>query len=210
MPQNNNDIWTFLHRSAIIVTIIAGIISPIVAVLTFLEIKPFQTQQKTTLPSPEQTPSQPKSETLPSSPEQTPSQPKSETLPSSPEQTPSQPKSETLPSSPEQTPSQPKSETLPSSPEQTPSQPKSETLPSSPEQTPSQPKSETPERPTQDSTLTRPPDRTAPRVDRKKAMLVKALTGHSSDVLSVAIAPDGKTLVSGSSDKTIKIWQAGP
>ncbi|MBC6476538.1 MAG: hypothetical protein GDA56_00750 [Hormoscilla sp. GM7CHS1pb] len=43
----------------------AGIISPIVAVLTFLEIKPFQTQQKTTLPSPEQTPSQPKSETLP-------------------------------------------------------------------------------------------------------------------------------------------------
>ena len=95
--------------------------------------------------------------------------------------------------------------TLPS-PEQTPSQPKSETLPSSPEQTPSQPKSETPERPTQDSTPTRPPDPPTPRVDTEKAMLVKTFTGHSDYVYSVAIAPDGKTLVSGSSDGTIKIW----
>ncbi|MGK7900597.1 MAG: hypothetical protein AB4352_04120, partial [Hormoscilla sp.] len=63
MSRNNNDIWTFLHRFAIIVGIIAGIITPTIAVLTFLGIKPFQTQPKTTLPSPEQTPSQPKSET---------------------------------------------------------------------------------------------------------------------------------------------------
>ena len=30
--------------------------------------------------------------------------------------------------------------------------------------------------------------------------------GHSSSVSSVAIAPDGKTIVSGSYDKTIKVW----
>ncbi|OCR01371.1 hypothetical protein BCD67_23240 [Oscillatoriales cyanobacterium USR001] len=36
--------------------------------------------------------------------------------------------------------------------------------------------------------------------------LVKTLTGHSDLVRSVAISPDGQTLVSGSLDKTIKIW----
>ncbi|WP_193196502.1 serine/threonine-protein kinase [Nostoc sp. MG11] len=33
-----------------------------------------------------------------------------------------------------------------------------------------------------------------------------ALKGHSSDVNSVAFAPDGKTLASGSDDRTIKLW----
>jgi WD40 repeat protein len=35
---------------------------------------------------------------------------------------------------------------------------------------------------------------------------IKTITGHSQLVLSVAISPDGLTLVSGSRDKTIKIW----
>jgi len=36
--------------------------------------------------------------------------------------------------------------------------------------------------------------------------LVHTLKGHSSSVYSVAISPDGQTLASGSSDKTIKLW----
>ena len=35
---------------------------------------------------------------------------------------------------------------------------------------------------------------------------LKTLSGHSDTVWTVAISPDGKTLVSGGSDKTIKIW----
>jgi WD40 repeat protein len=35
---------------------------------------------------------------------------------------------------------------------------------------------------------------------------VRTLTGHSNVIQSVAISPDGKTVASGSSDKTIKIW----
>ena len=37
--------------------------------------------------------------------------------------------------------------------------------------------------------------------------VVHTLTGHSDEVASVAITPDGLTLVSGSDDSTIKIWQ---
>ncbi|MTJ35092.1 PDZ domain-containing protein [Dolichospermum sp. UHCC 0260] len=37
--------------------------------------------------------------------------------------------------------------------------------------------------------------------------LLQTLTGHSDTVYSVAYSPDGQTLASGSSDKTIKIWQ---
>ncbi len=36
--------------------------------------------------------------------------------------------------------------------------------------------------------------------------LQRNLTGHSNSVTSVAISPDGRTLVSGSSDNTIKVW----
>ncbi|MCM0592588.2 MAG: WD40 repeat domain-containing protein [Gloeotrichia echinulata IR180] len=37
--------------------------------------------------------------------------------------------------------------------------------------------------------------------------LKSTLTGHSDAVGSVAISPDGQTLVSGSRDGTIKIWR---
>ena len=34
-------------------------------------------------------------------------------------------------------------------------------------------------------------------------------SAHSDKVTSVAFSPDGKTIVSGSNDKTIKVWDAG-
>ena len=34
-------------------------------------------------------------------------------------------------------------------------------------------------------------------------------SAHSGSVFSVAFSPDGKTIVSGSNDKTIKVWDAG-
>ena len=34
-------------------------------------------------------------------------------------------------------------------------------------------------------------------------------SAHSDLVRSVAFSPDGKTIVSGSNDKTLKVWDAG-
>ena len=34
-------------------------------------------------------------------------------------------------------------------------------------------------------------------------------SAHSREVMSVAFSPDGKTIVSGSVDKTLKVWDAG-
>ena len=34
-------------------------------------------------------------------------------------------------------------------------------------------------------------------------------SAHSNWVYSVAFSPDGKTIVSGSKDKTLKVWDAG-
>ena len=33
------------------------------------------------------------------------------------------------------------------------------------------------------------------------------LQGHTEAVMSVAFSPDGKSLVSGSNDKTVKVWK---
>jgi WD40 repeat protein len=41
---------------------------------------------------------------------------------------------------------------------------------------------------------------------RDKSALIRTLEGHSSSVGSVAITPDGTKIVSGSADKTIKVW----
>ena len=38
---------------------------------------------------------------------------------------------------------------------------------------------------------------------------VEKQSAHSDSVNSVAFSPDGKTIVSGSSDVTIKVWDAG-
>ena len=34
-------------------------------------------------------------------------------------------------------------------------------------------------------------------------------SAHSDWVMSVAFSPDGKTIVSGSTDNTLKVWHAG-
>jgi|TARA_B110001469_G_scaffold119266_1_gene126720 WD40 repeat protein len=38
---------------------------------------------------------------------------------------------------------------------------------------------------------------------------VEKQSAHSNVVKSVAFSPDGATIVSGSQDKTIKVWDAG-
>ncbi|MFM6322971.1 MAG: WD40 repeat domain-containing protein, partial [Microcystis panniformis] len=38
---------------------------------------------------------------------------------------------------------------------------------------------------------------------------IRTLKGHEGTVKSVNFSPDGKTLVSGSEDKTIKLWYLG-
>jgi WD40 repeat protein len=38
---------------------------------------------------------------------------------------------------------------------------------------------------------------------------VEKQSAHSDGVSSVAFSPDGTTIVSGSYDKTIKVWDAG-
>ena len=46
----------------------------------------------------------------------------------------------------------------------------------------------------------------APKPCTQSWKCVRTLSGHSNVIQSVAISPDGKTLASGSSDKTIKVW----
>ena len=40
-------------------------------------------------------------------------------------------------------------------------------------------------------------------------MLSEKTNAHSSYVMSVAFSPDGTKIVSGSADKTIKVWDSG-
>ena len=43
----------------------------------------------------------------------------------------------------------------------------------------------------------------------KLEMLSEKTNAHSNWVMSVAFSPDGTKIVSGSHDKTIKVWDAG-
>jgi len=49
-------------------------------------------------------------------------------------------------------------------------------------------------------------DKTVRLWDLKTGELLSKLTGHAGWVYSIAVSPDGQTLVSGSADKTAKIW----
>ena len=44
--------------------------------------------------------------------------------------------------------------------------------------------------------------------DLEKGEQVLKLEGHTSAVLSVAYAPDGKTIATGSADMTVRLWDA--
>jgi len=61
-----------------------------------------------------------------------------------------------------------------------------------------------------DTRQTLSPDLTAP-VAAAASLELKAekQSAHSREVYSVAFSPDGKSIVSGSYDKTIKVWDAG-
>ena len=52
---------------------------------------------------------------------------------------------------------------------------------------------------------TEPPLRVAASLELK----AEKKKAHSRSVNSVAFSPDGKTIVSGSDDKTLKVWDAG-
>jgi len=50
------------------------------------------------------------------------------------------------------------------------------------------------------------PDVSKPDVPKPSGKELQTLTGHAGPVWGVAFSPDGQRIVSGSSDKTVKIW----
>ena len=40
------------------------------------------------------------------------------------------------------------------------------------------------------------------------SLWLRSLEGHTDLVLAVAVSPDGRTIVSGSHDRTVKVWEA--
>jgi WD40 repeat protein len=44
--------------------------------------------------------------------------------------------------------------------------------------------------------------------EAESGRLLRSLEGHTDWVRAVAVSPDGRTIVSGSRDRTVKVWEA--